>query len=83
MSCIRPLVIYQVKIPLVWINCRLALQPETWADGDLFEDFHLRLFLTESQSNGVCVTLRAHVRFERRHSSSQQLNACSTIHGVL
>ena len=33
--------------------------------------------------NGVCVTLRAHGRFERKHSSAQQLNACATIHGAL
>ena len=34
-------------------------------------------------SIGVCVTLRAHGGFEWKHSSSQQLNACATIHGAL
>jgi hypothetical protein len=32
---------------------------------------------------GVCVTLRAHGGFEWKHSRSQQLNACATIHGAL
>ena len=32
---------------------------------------------------GVCVTLRVHGGFEWKHSRSQQLNACATIHGAL
>ena len=36
-----------------------------------------------AHQNRVFVTLRAHSRFEWKHSSSQQLNACAAIHGAL